>query len=56
VSAFAASLRPIFLVAAAIGVAAFLLTWLLREMPLRHSTGVGETAGETFGLEEVEAA
>ena len=52
VSAFAASLQPVFLVAAGIGVAAFLLTWLLREMPLRHSTGVGETAGEAFGLEE----
>ncbi len=37
-----------FLVAAAIGVAAFLLTWLLREVPLRKTTGAGETAGETF--------
>ena len=52
VSAFAASLRPVFLVGAAVGVAAFLLSWLLREMPLRHSTGVGETAGEALGLEE----
>jgi EmrB/QacA subfamily drug resistance transporter len=52
VSAFAASLQPVFVVAAAVGVAAFLLTWLLREMPLRHTTGVAETAGETFGLEE----
>jgi EmrB/QacA subfamily drug resistance transporter len=52
VSAFAASLQPVFVVAAAVGVAAFLLTWLLREMPLRHSTGAAETAGETFGLEE----
>jgi hypothetical protein len=38
VSAFAASLRPVFLVAAAIGLAAFVLTWLLREIPLRKST------------------
>ena len=52
VKAFAASLQPVFLVAAAIGVAAFVLTWLLREMPLRQSTGAAETAGETFGLEE----
>jgi EmrB/QacA subfamily drug resistance transporter len=51
-SAFAASLDPVFLVGAAVGVAAFLLTWLLREMPLRQSTGAGETAGEAFGLEE----
>ena len=52
VSAFAASLQPVFVVGAAVGVAAFLLTWLLREMPLRHTTGGAETAGETFGLEE----
>jgi len=52
VSAFAASLQPVFVVGAVVGVAAFLLTWLLREMPLRHSTGTGETAGEAFGLEE----
>ena len=52
VSAFAASLQPVFVVAAAVGVAAFLLSWLLREMPLRQSTGAAETAGETFGLEE----
>jgi len=52
VTAFAASLQPVFVVGAVVGVAAFLLTWLLREMPLRHSTGAGETAGEAFGLEE----
>jgi hypothetical protein len=52
VSAFAASLHPVFVVGAVVGVAAFLLTWLLREVPLRHSTGTGETAGEAFGLEE----
>ena len=46
------ALRPVFLVGAGIGVAAFLLTWLLREMPLRKSTGAGQTAGETFGMEE----
>jgi EmrB/QacA subfamily drug resistance transporter len=52
VSAFAASLQPVFVVAAVVGLAAFLLTWLLREVPLKHSTGAGETAGEAFGLEE----
>jgi EmrB/QacA subfamily drug resistance transporter len=50
VSAFASSLEPVFLVGAAIGVAAFLLTWLLRETPLRQSTGAGEKAGERLGL------
>jgi EmrB/QacA subfamily drug resistance transporter len=52
VSVFAESLRPVFLVAAAVGVVAFCLSWFLREVPLRKTTGAAETAGETFGLEE----
>ena len=52
ISVFAESLRPVFLVAAAIGVLAFCLSWFLREMPLRTTTGAVETAGETLGLEE----
>jgi EmrB/QacA subfamily drug resistance transporter len=50
--AVALALHPIFLVAAAVAVVAFGLTWLLKEVPLQKTTGVGETAGETFGLEE----
>ncbi len=50
VSAFAVSLRPVFLVAAAIGVAAFLLTWLLREVPLRKGVGAAETETEPRAL------
>jgi EmrB/QacA subfamily drug resistance transporter len=38
VSAFATSLRPVFLVGAAVAVVAFLLTWLLQDVPLRRST------------------
>jgi MFS family permease len=38
VQAVAASLHPIFVVAAAIAGVSFLLTWLLREVPLRDST------------------
>jgi EmrB/QacA subfamily drug resistance transporter len=49
VTAFAVSLRPVFLVGAAVAVAAFLLTWLLREVPLRKTTGAGEPA-ERLGL------
>jgi hypothetical protein len=45
----------VFLVAAALGAVAFLLTWLLREVPLRKTTGAGETAGETFGPREAAA-
>jgi hypothetical protein len=55
IAAFAASLQPVFLVGACVGVVAFALTWLLREVPLRKTTGPGETAGETFGLEEAAA-
>jgi EmrB/QacA subfamily drug resistance transporter len=47
VDAFAASLRPVFLVAAAIGLVAFALTWLLREAPLRK-TVEAEGLGESF--------
>ena len=36
--AVAASLHPIFVVAAGIAMFAFVLTWLLREVPLRDST------------------
>jgi predicted MFS family arabinose efflux permease len=38
VRAVAASLHPVFVVAAGIAVAAFLLTWLLRDVPLRTSS------------------
>jgi EmrB/QacA subfamily drug resistance transporter len=39
--AVAASLHPVFVVAGAIAVVAFLLTWLLREVPLRVTTRAG---------------
>jgi len=38
VDAIATSLHPVFVVASVIAVVAFLLTWLLREVPLRAST------------------
>jgi EmrB/QacA subfamily drug resistance transporter len=38
VGAVAASLRPVFIVAAVVSLCAFALTWLLREVPLRTST------------------
>ena len=38
VHAFAAALRPVFLVAAAVSVLAFVLSWLLREIPLRKTS------------------
>ena len=45
VSAFSVALHPVFLVAAAIGAFAFVLTWFLREMPLRKTAGArGEDA------------
>jgi predicted MFS family arabinose efflux permease len=50
VRAVAASLHPVFVVAAGIAIAAFLLTWLLRDIPLRTSsraTEGSELAGAT---------
>jgi predicted MFS family arabinose efflux permease len=40
--AFAAALHPVFITAAVIGVVAFVLTWFLREVPLRTRPHVGE--------------
>ena len=54
VGAFAVSLRPVFLVAAAIGFAAFVLTWLLREIPLR-TTGAEAPGAAPAGAEELVA-
>ena len=47
IEAFAASLQPVFLAATGITVLAFLLTWLLREVPLRE-TARAEGIGESF--------
>ena len=46
VEAFTAALQPVFLAATGFAIAAFLLTWLLREVPLRATTpaeGIGES-------------
>jgi len=45
--AFTAALHPVFLAAAGFAVGAFLLTWLLREVPLR-ATAPAEGIGESF--------
>jgi EmrB/QacA subfamily drug resistance transporter len=47
VEAFSASLHPVFLAAAGISFVAFLLTWLLREVPLREKTRF-EAAGDAI--------
>jgi EmrB/QacA subfamily drug resistance transporter len=49
VGAFAASLRPVFAAAAGVSVLAFLLTWFLREVPLRKSAEA-EGVGEHFAM------
>jgi EmrB/QacA subfamily drug resistance transporter len=49
VGAFAESLQPVFAVAAGISVLAFVLTWFLREVPLRKSTEAGGVA-EHFAM------
>jgi EmrB/QacA subfamily drug resistance transporter len=46
IDAFAHALQPVFRLAAAVSVAGFLLSWLLRELPLRQTAaaeGVGES-------------
>jgi len=47
IDAFAAALQPVFLAAAVVSAAAFLLSWLLRELPLRQ-TAAAEGVGESF--------
>ena len=47
IEAFTAALQPVFLAATGFAIAAFLLTWLLREVPLR-STAPAEGIGESF--------
>jgi EmrB/QacA subfamily drug resistance transporter len=47
VTAFAASLRPVFLVAATVALVAFVLAWLLPEVTLR-TTARAEGVGESF--------
>jgi EmrB/QacA subfamily drug resistance transporter len=47
--AFTEALHPVFLSAAAIGVLAFLLTWLLEEVPLRGPARA-ESIGESFAV------
>jgi MFS family permease len=47
VASFAASLRPVFVAATGVAVVAFILTWLLREVPLRQ-TARAEGVGESF--------
>ncbi|HTX10580.1 MAG TPA: MFS transporter [Solirubrobacteraceae bacterium] len=47
ISAFAAALAPVFTTAAAVAFFAFLLSWLLREVPLRQ-TAAAEGVGESF--------
>jgi EmrB/QacA subfamily drug resistance transporter len=47
IQSFATALEPVFLVASGFAVAAFLLTWLLRDVPLR-ATASAEGIGESF--------
>jgi EmrB/QacA subfamily drug resistance transporter len=47
IEAFAAALQPVFLVATGFAVVAFLLTWFLREVPLRADAPAGGI-GESF--------
>jgi EmrB/QacA subfamily drug resistance transporter len=48
IEAFAAALHPVFVVAAFISFSAFVMTWALREVPLRGQTARTEGVGESF--------
>jgi EmrB/QacA subfamily drug resistance transporter len=48
IAAFAAALRPVFLTASAVAFFGFLLSWLLREQPLRQTTAASEGVGESI--------
>jgi DNA-binding MarR family transcriptional regulator len=47
IDAFAHALQPVFRLAAIVSVAGFLISWLLRELPLRQ-TAAAEGVGESF--------
>ena len=48
IAAFAAALQPVFATAAAVALVAFLLSWLLREVPLRQTAAAAQGVGESF--------
>jgi EmrB/QacA subfamily drug resistance transporter len=48
IAAFSAALQPVFTVAAAVALVAFLLSWLLREVPLRQTAAAAQGVGESF--------
>jgi EmrB/QacA subfamily drug resistance transporter len=60
VLAFVDALRPVFLVGAGVTAVAFLLSWMLREVPLRATPSAGLAAGEAIagagGPESIAAA
>ncbi len=47
--AFTAALHPVFLWAAIIAASGFVMTWFLKEIPLREATGT-DTIGESFAM------
>ena len=55
VHAYAISLQPVFLIAAVIGVAAFALTWFLREAPLR-ATATATNLGAAHAMPQARSS
>jgi MFS family permease len=45
IQAFTASLRPVFIFAAGVAVLAFVLSWMLREIPLRKTSAASDKIG-----------
>jgi EmrB/QacA subfamily drug resistance transporter len=48
IESFTAAIRPVFLAASGFMIVAFLLTWALREVPLRATAAAAEGIGESF--------
>ncbi|MGH2515198.1 MAG: EmrB/QacA family drug resistance transporter, partial [Ktedonobacterales bacterium] len=55
VHAYAISLQPVFLIAAAIAVVAFALTWFLPEVPMR-ATATATDTGEVYAMPEARSS
>ena len=54
--AISAALHPVFMVAAAISVAAFAFTWLLHDVPLRMTARAGEAIPAPVDEDSAQAA
>jgi EmrB/QacA subfamily drug resistance transporter len=48
VAAYVESLQPVFLIGAGVALIAFVLSWMIRELPLRQTIGGGPSVGDSL--------